>query len=133
MLGVAKLCPIFTVVLPLHETIPSIISIIGGIISGLGMLSFKFAKTTINSVRLDSVSSLVVSGIYSYTRNPMYLGLLFVLIGWFYFLSNLLSLVFVLIYVLHINYFQIQREEKVLESKFGEAFIEYKVKVRRWL
>jgi protein-S-isoprenylcysteine O-methyltransferase Ste14 len=127
----AKLLTAFAVVLPLRELLASILSIAGGIISFLGMLSFKLAKTTFNSVRLDSVSSLVVSGIYSVTRNPMYLGLVLVLLGWCYFLSNILTLAFVPLYVLYINYFQIQPEEKVLESKFGESYLQYKLKVRR--
>jgi protein-S-isoprenylcysteine O-methyltransferase Ste14 len=129
----AKLLTAFAIVLPLRELLASILSIAGGIISFLGMLSFKLAKTTINSIRLESVSSLVVSGIYSVTRNPMYLGLVFVLLGWCYFLSNILTLAFVPLYVLYINYFQIQPEEKVLESKFGESYLQYKLKVRRWL
>jgi len=91
---ITRLTPSFSFTLLYHKTLASIISIVGGVISGLGILSFRLAKTTFNSVQLDSVSSFVVSGVYSFTRNPMYLGLLFVLLGWFCYLSNVLALLF---------------------------------------
>ena len=97
------------------------------------MYSFYSAKTTINSVQLNYASSFVVSGVYSFTRNPMYLGLLFVLLGWLLFLSNILAVVFIPLFIFFMNYFQIKPEEKALELKFGQAFILYKLKVRRWL
>jgi protein-S-isoprenylcysteine O-methyltransferase Ste14 len=125
--------PSFNIALPLRGTMASILSIAGGVISGLGILSFRHAKTSVNPMRFDSVSTLVTSGIYSITRNPMYLGLLFVLLGWLYFISSVISIVFIPAYILYMNYFQIGPEETVLESKFGTAFKQYKLKVRRWL
>lgn len=84
-------------------------------------------------MRPDAASTLVTSGIYRVTRNPMYLGILFALLGWGLFLSNLGSLLFCGVFVLYMSRFQIQPEERALEVKFGVAFIMYKSRVRRWL
>jgi protein-S-isoprenylcysteine O-methyltransferase Ste14 len=130
---VARIAPFAAIALPYREIIASILSIAGGIISFIGIISFRFTRTTVNPLKFDKVSSLVTSGIYSFTRNPMYLGLLFVLFGWLCLLSNLLAFIFIPSFVLYMNYFQIIPEESALESKFGEAFIRYKLKVRRWI
>ncbi len=69
-------------------------AIIGAIIIVVGVASFRRAQTTINPTKPESSSSLVISGIYKLSRNPMYLGFLFVLVGWAVFLSNALPLFF---------------------------------------
>jgi protein-S-isoprenylcysteine O-methyltransferase Ste14 len=108
----------------------------GGVISGLGIASFRRAKTTVNPMKPDSSSSLVMSGvagIYTYTRNPMYLGFLFILVGWAIFLSNVLAFFLLPGFILYMNRFQIEPEEKALASRFGEVFVSYASRVRRWL
>jgi protein-S-isoprenylcysteine O-methyltransferase Ste14 len=65
------------------------VALLGVVTCLSGVVSFRRAKTTVNPMRPDSTTSLVVSGIYQYTRNPMYLGFLMVLLGWAIFLSNL--------------------------------------------
>ena len=105
----------------------------GGFIAISGIVGFRKAKTTVNPTKPDKASSLVCSGIYRYTRNPMYTGLLFVLIAWSCFLDNLFSLLFVFAYLLYMTQFQIKPEERVLESIFGKNYNNYKDRVRRWL
>ena len=107
--------------------------VIGQSISISGIRSFRRAKTTINPIKPSAASSLVTGGVYRYTRNPMYLGLLATLMGWAVFLSNLLALLAVPLFVLYINRFQITPEERVLSSLFGAEYAAYKGKVRRWL
>jgi len=105
-----------------------------GLVFGLaGMVSFWRAKTTINPTRPTATSSLVTSGAFRFTRNPMYLSLLLYLFAWAAYLSNLLALLFVPMYVLYINEFQIKPEERVLSSLFGPEYAAYKERVRRWL
>ena len=99
----------------------------------MGFASFRRAKTTVNPMKPDSASSLVVSGIYDLTRNPMYLGFLVILVGWAFFLSNALGFIFLPLFVLYMNRFQIEPEERALASVFGEAFASYRSRVRRWL
>jgi protein-S-isoprenylcysteine O-methyltransferase Ste14 len=63
----------------------------------------------------------------------MYLGLLIVLLSWTAFLANALSLLPIVIFILYISRFQIQPEERALESLFGAEFTTYKTRVRRWI
>jgi protein-S-isoprenylcysteine O-methyltransferase Ste14 len=109
------------------------LAVIGEGISAAGMIRFRRAKTTINPMKAGNASSLVTGGVYRYTRNPMYLGMVLVLIGWVTFLSSPITLVFVPLFVLYINRFQIIPEERVLTSIFGKEYAEYKNQVRRWV
>jgi len=105
----------------------------GAITIVLGVASFRRAKTTFNPMKPEATSSLVVSGVYKFTRNPMYLGLLLILAGWAVFLSNLLALLLLPAFVLYMNRFQIEPEERALRSRFREEFVAYECRVRRWL
>lgn len=107
--------------------------LVGAGISLAGVLSFRQAKTTVNPARPNSTSALVSSGIYGVTRNPMYLGFLFILFGWASFLSNVAALIGPFTFVLYMNRFQITPEERALSIMFGTEFVAYKTKVRRWL
>jgi protein-S-isoprenylcysteine O-methyltransferase Ste14 len=98
-----------------------------------GVVAFRQARTTVNPIRASSASALVSSGVYRFTRNPMYLGLLLELIAWAMFLSNPLAFLLLPVYVLYINRFQIIPEERVLTSLFGTEYSAYKKSVRRWL
>lgn len=108
-------------------------AVIGEAISATGMIQFRRAKTTINPMKAGNASSLVTGGVYRYTRNPMYLGMVLVLIGWAVFLASPITLIFVPLFVLYINRFQITPEERVLTSIFGAEYAEYKNQVRRWV
>ena len=98
-----------------------------------GFLSFRQAKTTINPIKPMATSALVTTGLYRYTRNPMYLGLLLMLLGWAAYLANPVAFLFLPLFMLYINRFQITPEERALSSMFGAAFAAYKARVRRWL
>jgi protein-S-isoprenylcysteine O-methyltransferase Ste14 len=125
--------PAFEFEFPSGDVLAVSAAITGTIISGLGIVSFRQARTTVNPMKPDSTSSLVVSGIYRLTRNPMYLGFLSVLFGWAIFLSNALAFVFLPVFVLYMNRFQIKPEEKALRALFGPQFVMYTARVRRWL
>ncbi len=107
--------------------------IAGVMITGLAMMSFWRARTTVNPLKPSSTSFLVTSGIYGFTRNPMYLGMLFVLVGWALYLANVLSFLFLPAFILYMNRFQIKPEERALTSLFGQEFLEYASQVRRWI
>lgn len=98
-----------------------------------GIISFRLAKTTVNPLRPEKASSLVTSGVYRYTRNPMYVGMLFLLMAWALYLDSPWALAGPLAFVLYMNRFQIGPEEKALEALFGDDFLDYKRRVRRWL
>ena len=97
------------------------------------MRSFRKAKTTMNPFKPDTSSALVSHGVYRFTRNPMYVGLLITLLGWAAFLWQPWALFFLPLFVLYITQFQIKPEERVLSSLFGTEYAEYMAKVRRWL
>ena len=99
----------------------------------LGMLAFRRAKTTINPVNIGAASSIVTSGIYRYTRNPMYVGFALMLAGWAVHIAVPLVLVGPVVFILFITRFQIIPEERVLTSKFGGEYRKYQERVRRWL
>ncbi|PKM29184.1 MAG: protein-S-isoprenylcysteine methyltransferase [Gammaproteobacteria bacterium HGW-Gammaproteobacteria-11] len=98
-----------------------------------GVLSFRNARTTVNPLKPDTASTLVSSGIYRYTRNPMYLGFATALIAWSIFLAWPVSLLGVLGFVVYMNRFQIGPEERALTRLFGAHFTQYCSQVRRWL
>ena len=105
---------------------------------GLGILfsaarSFKEHQTTINPIKIETASSLVVSGIFNYSRNPMYLGMALILLGLSLKFNIIGGLIFTALFILYITSFQIKPEEKAMQKIFGEEFLSYKNKVRRWL
>jgi protein-S-isoprenylcysteine O-methyltransferase Ste14 len=111
-----------------------VLLIVAGVIFSVsGVVSFKNANTTVNPLIPGVSSSLVTSGIYRLSRNPMYLGFLFFLLAWGVFLSNLYSILFSAGFVLYMNRFQIRSEERALLSRFGEEYSRYISRVRRWL
>jgi protein-S-isoprenylcysteine O-methyltransferase Ste14 len=109
------------------------IALAGIAVSLAGVLSFRAAKTTVNPLKPESASSLVASGIYNVTRNPMYVGMLLLLIAWVVFLASPWVLLGPIAFVLYMNRFQIGPEERALTALFGAQFVDYKAKARRWL
>lgn len=105
----------------------------GIVACALGVLEFKWAKTTVNPTKPQSSSALVKSGIYRRTRNPMYLGFLLILIGLAILTANLVAFLILPAFALYMNQFQIKPEERALTSIFGDEFRAYCSSVRRWI
>ena len=97
------------------------------------VISFKKQKTTVNPISIENASSLVVSGIFKYSRNPMYLGMSFVLLGLTFKFNVIGGLLFTGIFMLFITIFQIKPEEVAMEKLFGQEWKDYTKNVRRWL
>ena len=125
--------PTLGFILPHRNAIALAPFVAGVCVALLGIASFRRARTTVNPLKPEKASALVMSGIYRYTRNPMYLGLLLALLGWAFFLANALAFAFLPVFILYMNRFQIEPEERVLASVFGQDFMAYLSKVRRWL
>jgi protein-S-isoprenylcysteine O-methyltransferase Ste14 len=105
-----------------------------GLVFGVSaMAAFRRIKTTMSPIKPAATSSLVTTGPFRFTRNPMYLSLLLYLLAWAVYLPNLLTLLFLPVFVLYINQFQIKPEERVLSSLFGREYAAYKERVRRWI
>jgi protein-S-isoprenylcysteine O-methyltransferase Ste14 len=125
--------PAFNFTFPARALSSVSLALIGAATCLSGIVSFRRARTTVNPMKPDSTSSLVVSGIYKYSRNPMYLGFLLILLGWAAFLSNFAALILLPAFVLYMNRFQIGPEERALGSLFAHEYPAYRARVRRWL
>jgi len=109
------------------------IALAGAATAIAGVIAFRRAKTTVNPLKPETSSSLVTTGIYRFTRNPMYVGLALALLGWAVFLASIWALPGPLIFALYMTRFQIVPEERVLLGLFGTTYSEYQAEVRRWL
>lgn len=107
--------------------------ILSGIVGLSAVIQFRLARTTVNPTKPDQASTIVDTGIFTLSRNPMYLALLLLILGVAYWHQNGVSLLVVVGFVLYMNRFQIQPEERVLERLFGRDYIDYKSRVRRWI
>ena len=121
--------------LPRHE-LPLILAVatalVGLTICLAGVWSFHRAHTTVNPLHPERASALVESGIYRYTRNPMYLGFVLILLAWALLLGSPVAILGVPGFILYMNRFQIVPEERALAALFGTAFSRYCERVRRW-
>ena len=135
MWATQQFLPLFEFWLPYNRVLFALLLFIGFCISGSGVASILKRKTVIHPhIRsLSKATDLVTTGIYRYTRNPIYLGMAIMLLGWLMFLQNWLSAIAVVIFIVFITKYQIRPEEEALEKIFGEEYLRYKTKTRRWL
>ena len=110
-----------------------VVMLVGGIFGTRAFSAFAKAKTTINPVNIDAASSLVTTGIYAVSRNPMYVGLTALLVALALALSNAWLLLGPLFFIAFITHFQIVPEERVMLAKFGADYSAYRSRVRRWI
>jgi|SRR5690625_5028015 len=107
--------------------------LMAAVIVGSAFLQFQRASTTIDPLRPDRASVLITEGIFRYTRNPMYLGAVLVLLAWSVYLRNVGTLPLIVLFVGYLNRYQIAPEERALSKVFRNEYDAYKVSVRRWL
>jgi protein-S-isoprenylcysteine O-methyltransferase Ste14 len=119
--------------IPLQGWVAGVVIVFGLSFDLMGLLEFRKHATTISPLSPNKTALVVSSGIYRITRNPMYLGMAIVLVGVTIAFGSAIGLLMVLVFVLYITRFQIKPEERILEAKFGEAFVDYKAKVKRWI
>lgn len=117
----------------LRHGLAAVLAIAGIGISLIGKLQFGRAGTTVNPLWPDRTSALVTSGVYRYTRNPMYVGFVLLLLGWAAYLANLWTLFGPAVFVIYMNRFQITPEERALSALFGAEYHAYRTAVRRWI
>ena len=107
--------------------------ILGPFILISAVRSFKAEQTTINPININNASSLVISGVFKHSRNPMYLGMVFILLALSFRFNLVGGILFTSIFIMYITKFQIIPEEAAMKSIFGEDFNKYKNKTRRWI
>jgi protein-S-isoprenylcysteine O-methyltransferase Ste14 len=133
MRGTVPIAPALSLPWPGRELVALVLVIVGALVIVAGVASFTRHKTTVNPFKPATASSLVDSGIYGRTRNPMYLGVAMALFGYAAFLSHPLALFAAFLFPAYIGRFQIGPEERALDQVFGEAYEAYKKRVPRWL
>jgi protein-S-isoprenylcysteine O-methyltransferase Ste14 len=129
----AKNFPFLTLNFDFNVVIAAFVAAFGCGMVMVGSRSFHRVGTTVNPMKPEATTSLVTEGVYRFSRNPIYLGLAMILSSWGVYLSDLLSLIFVCFFIMYMNHFQIQPEERILHKLFGSCFERYKHQVRRWL
>jgi protein-S-isoprenylcysteine O-methyltransferase Ste14 len=129
----ARATPAVPMQLSLRVALAAAFTLLGVAFAGSGVAAFARSGTTRNPLRPETASSLVSEGAYRFTRNPMYLGLLLILLGWAAALASALALLGPVVFFAYTSVFQIEPEERALATLFGPEYAKYKKKVRRWL
>lgn len=106
---------------------------LGAAVIAVSVMAFWREKTTVNPLAPSQAHKLVVNGLYKVSRNPMYLGMALLLAGAALYLGEGAAFGFVALFVLLMNVLQIKPEEDALERKFGNDYLDYKRRVRRWI
>ena len=133
MWGISLATPSADVSAPIRLVAAIALALAGLATAVSGAVAFRRAKTTASPLKPETTSSLVISGVYRFTRNPMYVGVALILLAWAVSLSSIWTLLGPLIFILYITRFQIIPEERTLAGIFGAAYSTYTAKVRRWL
>ncbi len=105
--------------------------IIGAVLNLMADRAFKINKTTVKP--FEESSSLITTGVFKISRNPMYLGMALVLSGVCIFLGSITPYIIVVLFIMLVQTIFITGEEKMLADTFGDAWLEYKKKTRSWL
>jgi protein-S-isoprenylcysteine O-methyltransferase Ste14 len=133
--GLMWLAPVWVAPLPWAWRIGWAAALLGlGLAIGLVAVHACWrAGTTIHPTHPMRTTALVTGGAFRYSRNPMYLCQLLCLLAWAAYLSNPLALALTPLFVLYLNRFQIEPEERALAALFGARYVAYQARVRRWL
>lgn len=130
---IAEAFPSWAYAFPGQSLVAACLAAMGIAFGFAGIAAFRRAHTTVDPVHPAKAGSLVATGVYRISRNPMYLGMLLLLAAWSVFVANLLAPAALPVFVLYMNRFQIIPEERALRAKFDGEFETYEKSVRRWL
>jgi len=134
---VMGLCPFaapgWVIQFPGQAIVTVLFALVGVMIDAASLVGFIRAKTTVNPIHPERARTLVVSGFYRFSRNPMYLGMLLLLVAWLLWLGTPLALLPIGGFLWFLTRYQIVPEEKILREKFGADYDAYCKRVRRWM
>ena len=133
MWAASRRWPQFAVPLPAPTAVAAGFAVFGAGVALAGATAFRAAGTTVNPLTPGGASAVVRRGVYRFSRNPMYVGLVAGLLGWGVYLSHALALAGVPVLAWWLDRFQITAEEQALRARFGAEFDEYCRQVRRWM
>ena len=133
MWGARRAAPDLTALYPARLPLALAVLALGLGVIAAGVLEFRRARTTVDPLHPDKATAVVDTGIYRFTRNPMYLGMLLALAAWATWLANPVTIAGPILFVLFIDRFQIRPEERALLRVFGAPYQSYLDRVRRWI
>lgn len=116
-----------------NNTISLFLLILGLLVFISAVKSFRKHKTTVNPLEPRKASSLVTTGIFKFSRNPMYLGMLIILLSISFRFNLIGGIIISLFFYFFITKFQIIPEEVAMNELFGNEFVDYEKKTRRWI
>ncbi|MDR6990169.1 isoprenylcysteine carboxylmethyltransferase family protein [Luteimonas sp. 3794] len=125
--------PAFTFDLPYSELFAGALALAGLGLNIYPKFTFNQVGTTVNPLKPDSTVHLVTSGVYRYTRNPMYLGHSMILLGWSLYLQSMIAILVVPVFIIFVSRFQIRPEERYLSTRFPDDYAAFCKRVPRWL
>ena len=125
--------PVLHLHIPRSNEVFGAILVVASAIFCLAAYQLWHHRTTINPVQIHRTSTLITGGVYRWSRNPIYLADLLVLCAWLVWLGAWANVVWIIGFMAYITRFQIIPEERSLQSKFGEEWLRYRNRVRRWL
>src|SRR5262245_28340596 len=133
MWGLSYFPPLWDIDPLVRYIVSAFVAAIGVVFAVSGFIAFGLAKTTVNPLQPGKATTLVTTGVYRVTRNPMYVGLLLILLALAFLLRSPWSFLGPVSFFAWINYLQIIPEERILATLFGEEYKNYQSRVRRWL
>lgn len=131
--AIGKYFPAANLALPGRHPLALISLLLGLAVISAGVFEFRRRKTTMSPFSPERTASVVSSGIYRWTRNPMYLGMALALFGVAVWQSNWFGFAAVVLFCAYLTRFQIVPEERMLLKLFGEEYAAYLNQVRRWI
>lgn len=133
MLAASRAVPQVSLSLPANVALAIGVASLGALVALAGVVAFRREGTTVNPLTPGASSMIVSTGVYRFSRNPMYLGFLLALVGWAIYLSNVAAFILLPLFVAYMSEYQIKPEERALGERFGPQFSQYMSSVRRWL
>ncbi|TCP94882.1 protein-S-isoprenylcysteine O-methyltransferase Ste14 [Cricetibacter osteomyelitidis] len=116
-----------------HRILGILILLCSVVIAALSLRIFHQTQTTIDPRNPQHTNQLIQHGIFSISRNPMYLSLALALTALSFWLASAVGFIIILLFIGYITYFQIIPEEQTLQQKFGQQYHQYCRRVRRWI
>lgn len=133
IVAVSHWVPAAAVTFPHHQTAAALFSIAGLALLFGAALQFRMQRTTLDPRVPDKASRFVARGLFRVSRNPMYLGMALLLLGIACWSANAVAYALVIVFCIYLTEFQIKPEERALQALFGQEYLAYKARVRRWI
>ena len=124
--------------LPLYQYVKPPFAFAGIIIvfAGIGLSAISagmFVRVNTGLIPFEEATALVTDGVFGFTRNPMYLGMFLMVFGAAFLMGSVGALIPLLVFMLIIRFNFVAGEERFMEATFGQQYLDYKSKVRRWI